>query len=155
VIVNLETDFPEDRFVAGRVLLVGPSGEPRRIEAVRFHQGRPIVALEGIDTIDAAEALAGADLTVAAESLPPLPGGTFYRHDLVGCEVYDTRGAAIGQVVAVEGPMEQSRLVVRGPAGDVEIPLAAHICVSVDPRQRRIVVDPPPGLIELNSAHAD
>jgi 16S rRNA processing protein RimM len=94
-------------------------------------------------------------LRVAAESLPPLPDGTFYRHDLVGCEVYDTRGAAIGQVVAVEGPLEQSRLVVKGPAGDVEIPLAAQICVTIDPRQRRIVVDPPPGLIELNSAHAD
>ncbi len=155
MIVNLETDFPEDRFVAGRVLLVGAAGEPRRIETVRFHQGRPIVALAGIETIDAAEALAGAELKVAAESLPPLPDGTFYRHDLVGCDVFDTHGAAIGQVVGVDGPMAQSRLVVLGPSGEVEIPLAAPICVSVDPRERRIVVDPPAGLIGLNSDHAD
>jgi 16S rRNA processing protein RimM len=155
VIVNLETDFPEERFVAGRVLLVGASAEARRIEAVRFHQGRPIVTLEGIDTMDAAEALAGADLKVPAESLPPLPDGTFYRHDLVGCEVYERQGGVIGRVVAVEGPMERSRLVVQGPAGEVEIPLVAQICISVDPRDRRIVVDPPAGLIELNSDHAD
>jgi len=153
--VNLETDFPEERFVAGRVLLVGASAEARRIEAVRFHQGRPIVTLEGIDTMDAAEALAGADLKVPSESLPPLPDGTFYRHDLVGCEVYERQGGVIGRVVAVEGPMERSRLVVQGPAGEVEIPLVAQICISVDPRDRRIVVDPPAGLIELNSDHAD
>jgi 16S rRNA processing protein RimM len=155
VIVNLETDFAGDRFVAGRILLVGAAGEPRRVESVRFHQGRPIVALAGIETMDAAEALAGAELKVAAESLPPLPDGTFYRHDLVGCEVRDTRGGVIGRVVSVDGPMEQSRLVVQGPSGEVEIPLVAQICVSVDPRERRIVVDPPPGLIELNSDHAD
>ena len=122
---------------------------------VRFHQGRPIVALAGIETMDAAEALAGAELKVAAESLAPLPDGTFYRHDLVGCEVYETRGGLIGRVVGVDGPMEQSRLVVEGPAGEVDIPLAAPICVSVDPQARRIVVDPPPGLIELNSDDAD
>ena len=53
-------------------------------------------------------------------------------------------------VSAVEGPMERSRLVVRRQRGEVQIPLTADICVSIDPAARRIVVDPPEGLIELN-----
>ena len=153
VIVNLETDFAEDRFSVGRVLAVGPADRAveRRITDVRFHQGRPIIALEGISTMNDAEALAGAELWVASAALTPLPEGTFYRHDLVGCQVRDTSGAAIGHVTAVEGPLERSHLVVQGSRGEVLIPLAAEICVKVDPAAREIVVNPPEGLLDINA----
>ncbi len=152
VIVNLETDFPGDRFKVGQTLLVGDgeAAKPRRIAAVRFHQGRPIVALDGVATMDEAEALAGAGLWVAAATVPPLPDGMFYRHDLVGCEVQDASGASIGLVTAVDGPLERSHLIVKGSRGDVLIPLAAEICVRVDPAARVIVVRPPEGLLEAN-----
>jgi ribosomal 30S subunit maturation factor RimM len=42
-------------------------------------------------------------------------------------------------------------LIVSGGRGDVMIPLAAEICVSVDPAAHRIVVNPPEGLLELNT----
>jgi 16S rRNA processing protein RimM len=148
VIVTLETDFPRQRFAEGNVLVVEHGGETveRRIDAVRFHQGRPIVALAGVETMDAAEALAGAELKMAPV---PLPANTFYRHDLVGCEVKDTAGRAIGRVTGVEGPLEQSRLVVAGDRGEVLIPMVEGICVAVDPAAKTIVVDPPEGLLEL------
>ena len=153
VIVNPETDFPAARFRAGQTLLVGPEGaaEPRQVRDVRFHQGRPIVALEGIETIGDAEALAGTGLWIHASVLPPLPAGTHYRHDLVGCEVTDVAGRTVGRVTEVEGTLDQSRLVVAGDAGEILIPLAAEICVEVDVGARRIVVNPPGGLLELNA----
>ena len=153
VIVNPETDFAEQRFAAGQVLLVG-HGEnllPRRVQAVRFQQGRPIVGLEGIETMDAAEALAGAGIWMPAAQLGPLPKGSYYHHDLVGCEVRDSTGAVVGHVTAVEGPMAQSRLVVQGAHGEVLIPFVADICVDVDPARRQIVVRPPEGLLDLNT----
>jgi 16S rRNA processing protein RimM len=152
VIVNPETDFAEQRFAAGQVLLVGSGGDlqPRRILDVRFHQRRPIVSLEGVATMDDAEALVGAEMWMSAAALGPLPAGTFYRHDLVGCEVRDTADVVIGPVTAVEGPMERSHLVVQGARGEVLVPLAADICVRVDPAARRIVVQLPEGLLELN-----
>lgn len=151
VIVNLETDFAESRFRVGNVLAVEQGGKAveRRIESVRFQQGRPVLALEGVKTMDDAEALSGAELKMAASALGPLPGDTFYRHDLVGCEVKDTAGRAIGRVTDVEGPMERSRLVVAGERGELLIPMAHGICVSVDPAAKTIVVDPPDGLLEL------
>jgi 16S rRNA processing protein RimM len=153
VIVNLETDFADDRFKAGAILLVGSgdSPRPRRILDVRFHQGRPILALEGVESMNDAEALSGAELRMPVSALGPLPAGTFYRHDLVGCEVVDTAGATIGRVSAVDGPMERSHLVVSGQQGEVLIPLVADICVEVDPAAQRIVVRPPEGLLELNA----
>jgi 16S rRNA processing protein RimM len=96
-----------------------------------------------------AEALAGAELKMPAEALGALPANTFYRHDLVGCDVKDTAGRAIGRVTGVEGPMEQSRLVVAGAKGELLIPMAEGICVRVDTTAKTIVVDPPDGLFEL------
>lgn len=151
VLVNPETDCPEERFVEGRVLQLTLAGrtEPITIETVRFHQGRPLVGFAGVETMDAAEAIVGAELKVPEAEIPPLPAGTYYRHDLVGCEVTDTAGQAIGRVTSVDGPLEQSRLVIAGPRGEVMIPMVAGICVSVDPAARKIVVDPPKGLLEL------
>jgi 16S rRNA processing protein RimM len=153
VIIDLETDFADERFKLGGVVLLGsPAGglERRTIREVRFHRGRPIVGFEGVETMDAAEALAGTSLHVPLTSVGPLPAGTYHHHELVGCDVLDTSGAQVGRVTAVEGPMELSRLVVSDGRGEILIPLAAHICVTIDPAGRRIVVDPPEGLIELN-----
>jgi 16S rRNA processing protein RimM len=151
VIVNLDTDFAEDRFRVGGVLLVGPDCTPRVIRAVRFHQGRPVIALEGVETMDEAEALAGQELKVDAATLAPLPQGTFYHHDLVGCAVRDLDDRQVGTVTAVEGAMEMSRLVVAGEAGEVLIPLVSGICTSIDIEARRIQVSLPEGLVDLNT----
>ncbi|HVL65668.1 MAG TPA: ribosome maturation factor RimM [Vicinamibacterales bacterium] len=151
VIVNLDTDFAEERFVTGQTLLVGPQAEPRQITSARFHQGRPVIGLEGVETMDAAEALAGAELKMPASAMSALPEGTYYRHDLVGCEVQDTEGRLIGEVAAVEGPMEASRLVIHAPHGEVLIPLVAEICVDVAPAEKRIRIRAPEGLLDLNT----
>ena len=153
VIVNLETDFPEERFAVGRVLEVRQGGrsERRRIASVRFHQGRPVIALDGIETMNDAEALAGAELSVAASELAPLPEGTFYRHDLVGCEVRDMTGRVVGTVSGVEGPRDRSLLAIDTAKGQVLMPLVAEFCVKVVPSARVIVINPPDGLIEVNA----
>jgi 16S rRNA processing protein RimM len=80
----------------------------------------------------------------------PLPQGTFYHHDLVGCEVVTLDGGAIGTVKEVEGDTGSSRLVVETPRGELLVPLAQEICPTIDPVGRRIVVQPPEGLLELN-----
>jgi 16S rRNA processing protein RimM len=152
VIVNLETDFPDERFRAGAELFVVRGGEMERLTlaSVRFHQGRPIVAVAGIDGIDAAAVLAGLDLRVPAEWLLPLPPGTFYRHDLVGCRVETAGGLAVGIVKEVEGTAAASRLVVASGDQDILIPLASEICTAIDADGKRIVIEPPDGLLELN-----
>ena len=87
---------------------------------------------------------------MAESELAPLPARTYYRHDLVGCCVVTTDGRTVGTVKAVEGPLDQSRLVVDARDGEVLVPLAEAICVRIDPEGREIVIDPPEGLIDLN-----
>jgi len=151
VIVNPDTDFAGERFREGVRLLVGSEARPLTIRAARFQQGRPVIALEGIETIDDAGRLAGAELRIPASELPPLPEGTFHRFDLVGCEVRDEAGNIIGEVARVEGPIETSRLVINAPLGEVLIPLVADMCLEIAPAEKRIVVRLPEGLIDVNA----
>jgi 16S rRNA processing protein RimM len=152
VIVNLETDFPEQRFYPGADLFVNrPEGIERlTLTTVRFQQGRPIVGLERVDTVEAAQPLAGLELRVPAERLVRLPAGSFYRHDLVGCRVETRGGRAIGTVTGVEGTIEAGRLVVSSEGEEILIPLASAICTAIDAVGKRIVIEPPEGLLELN-----
>src|SRR5213596_2911855 len=77
VIVNLDTDFPEARFQPGAELFVQRGGtiETLRIADVRFHRERPVIGIDGVSTMDDAEALAGLELRVPADRLAALPAG--------------------------------------------------------------------------------
>src|SRR5215471_18034643 len=152
VIVNPETDFPDERFQAGAELFIQRGGavEPITVTTVRFHRERPVIGIAGVETMNEAEALAGFELRVPVDRLVALPPDTFYRHDLVGCQVTTRSGRAVGLVRDVEGSIEGSRLVVDAPGGEVLIPLVAVICTEVDPASKRIVIDPPEGLLEVN-----
>jgi 16S rRNA processing protein RimM len=155
VIVNLDTDFPEERFRPGAELFVNRLGKAGQLEhltvtTLRFHRGRPVIGFEGVEDMNAAIALAGTELRVPVEQLASLPDGMFYRHDLVGCVVETSGGKVVGTVTSVEGEVEGSRLVVGTPTGDVLVPMVAAICRTVDPKARRIVIAPPEGLLDVN-----
>jgi 16S rRNA processing protein RimM len=154
VIVNLETDFPLERFRPGADVFIERRGvvEALRLMKVRFQHERPVLAIEGVVTMNDAEALAGFELRVPVDRLAALPAGTFYRHELIGCRVETGSGAAVGVVRDVEGTVGGSRLIVDGGSrGEILIPLAAEICRAIDIAAQRIVIDPPEGLLELNA----
>ena len=123
---------------------------PLTLTTVRFQNGRPVIGLQGVETMNEAEQLAGLELRVPVESLAPLPEGTFYHHDLVGCRVVTNDGQDVGTVEGVEGTFAGSRLVVAGGRGEILIPLATEICRTIDVAGKRIVIDPPEGLLDLN-----
>jgi len=152
VILNSESDFPEERFQAGNRFLVQRAGrvEAMVITSAWFQKGRPVVAFDGVETMNDAEALAGLELRIPAEELARLPDGMYYHHDLVGCRVETVAGEVVGQVRAVEGSGATSRLVVQTPGADELIPLVDHVCRVIDPGARRIVIAAPEGLLGLN-----
>ena len=154
VVVNPETDFPEDRFHEGAQLLArGKDGIDTTLEVVtmRMHQGRPVILFKGIASMNDAELLAGTELRVAEDDLDEqeLEEGEYYHRDLIGCEVVTESGESIGQVASVDDGHGQARLVVRGRRNEVLIPLADAIC-TVDIAAKRITVRPPEGLLEVN-----
>jgi 16S rRNA processing protein RimM len=155
VVVAPDTDYAEARFAVGAVVYLPGADvrEPRRVEvrSSREWRGRWVVGLEGIESIDAAEALRDAELRIPAESLRPLADGQYYVHDLAGCAVVTAGGREVGVVERVDLRSGTPLLVVQGPVGEVLVPLAEPICRVVDVVGRRIVIDPPEGLVDLNA----
>jgi 16S rRNA processing protein RimM len=153
VVIESETDFPEDRFEAGRTVYARTGGRVAAlvIQDARPHRGRLLVAFEGVESIEQAEAIGRGDVRIPPADVRPLPPGRFYHHELAGCEVVLRSGERLGRVAGVEGTGEACRLVVRGVRGELLVPLAEPICVTIDPAARRIVVVPPEGLLDLNA----
>lgn len=152
VVVDPETDFPETRFQVGNAVFT--SAEERSVElrvaSVRFHRGRAVIGFERVETIDAADQLAGNKLHVPESMLMPLPRDTFYVHDLVGCDVRTLDGTIVGTVREIQRVAGASRLIIDAAHGEIDVPLVDAICVRVDIAARSIVIDPPEGLLELN-----
>ena len=98
-----------------------------------------------------AEALRGVELRVPERALQPLPEGAFYHFQLVGCEVVTPsaarRSARSGRSKATPA---SHRLSIGTADGEVLVPLVTSICVSIDVAAKRIVIDPPAGLLDVN-----
>jgi 16S rRNA processing protein RimM len=152
VIVNPETDFPEERFRKGAQLWTRRrENAPVAIEVVsmRMHQGRPVILFSGIGSMNDAELLANQELRTDEAADELLPDGEFFHRDLIGCEVVTEGGELVGRVINVLDDSAQARLVVAGKRSELLIPLADEIC-TVDVAAKRITVRPPDGLLELN-----
>ena len=152
VAINPETDFIEQRFAAGATVWTrsATGDEQLTVSSLRVQNGRPIVGFEGFERIEDVERLAGLELRVPEDALQPLQPGTYYEHQLVGCTVETVSGDAIGEVAKVEGGAGASRVAINGPHGEILIPLAVDICVEIDIANKKIRINPPEGLLELN-----
>jgi 16S rRNA processing protein RimM len=133
------------RISGGRGMAPGTVDEYEVLTAQRAG-GCAVFTLSGIDTVEAAEALVKAVVSVKYEELPSLPEDEFYWIDAVGCLVVDEAGAKLGEVVAVEPGAAYDFLVVRRPGGeDGYLPVVAAFLRKVDTAARRVVASPPEG----------
>ena len=151
VSVSILTDFPE-RFVPGARLSWRRGEETRdlRIATARPHSGRVLLGFEGVEGAISARALAGGDLCIAASDAYPAPPGYFYEHEILGWACLDTAGRRLGKAAGLErGPAAPMLSVETAPGTIALVPFVHGIVVSIDREARRIVLDPPEGLMDL------
>jgi len=123
--------------------------QPRRITGARRQGEAVLLALEGVESPEAARALVGRLVAVpVAEALPPAPG-RFYPWQLEGARVTTEDGEEIGRVVRIESGPAQDLWVVQGADREHLIPAVAEIVIDVDVAAGRVVIRPPAGLLEL------
>ena len=138
------SDYPQ-RFAPGAAITIAGAAfviaRSRRVKRVR------VLKLNGVDTREAAAALANQDIHVAAAELQPLPEGVYYHYDLIGMAVETADGAELGEVTEIVATGANDVIVVQGEGGEVLAPLIADVVKRVDTAARRLVIDPPPGLI--------
>ncbi|MGK5738877.1 ribosome maturation factor RimM [Micromonospora sp. URMC 103] len=167
VTVEVRTDEPEARFAPGSVLRTEPGAKPPAepaasgvvyrvpaeltVESARWHQGRLLVAFEGVLDRDVAEALRGTLVGVdSADVAPPEDPEEFHDHQLVGLSVVTPAGERLGEVARIDHAPASDLLVLRRPEGGTAlIPFVKAIVPEVDLAGGRVVVDPPGGLLDL------
>jgi 16S rRNA processing protein RimM len=147
------TDRPRERFAGLReCVLWEPAGDRRqacRVASRRFEGEAVVVRVEGVDSPEDAKALSGRFLAVERDRALAPPEGRFYPWQLDGAEVSTRDGRMVGRLVGIERGAAQDLWVVAENGREHLIPAVPAIVVEVSVAARRVVIDPPEGLLEL------
>ena len=160
VTVEVRTDEPERHFVEGAVLLLGTAVDgpvrPVTVARVHWHSGRLLLILDGVADRNEAESLRGSLLIVErAEDATPDDPDEFYDSALEGCRVELEDGTPVGVVrEVVHLPGQDCLAVERSGASEVLVPFVTALVPVVDIRAHRVVIAPPPGLLDDDAAEA-
>jgi 16S rRNA processing protein RimM len=107
------------------------------------------LTFEGVGDVDAARGLVGGELSVPQEEAFPPPEGVHYSHELAGLPCFDRSGTVLGEAVRLEQTPAGPLLEIDTPQRrGVLVPFVEGI-VTVDRKGRRIILDPPKGLLDL------
>lgn len=135
-----------------RVVLSGANIAERQVEidCFRRQHGHCVVKFCGIDTISEADNYVGAEIKILATDLPAPGEGWYYTFQLKGCEVFTVGGDHIGTITDVLDSGGTQILKVDRESEETLIPFAQSYLRSIDLDQRRIEVDLPEDLRDLN-----
>ena len=154
VVVDVRTDDPERRFAPGGVLETDPPERgPLTVAGARAHSGRLLVTFAGVADRRAAEGLRGLLLVADSATSPSSDDpDEFWDHQLVGLAATTPAGDPLGAVTEVLHPPGTDLLVIgRADGRELLVPFVRAIVFEVDPAAGRLVVDPPPGLLDLTA----
>ena len=142
------TDEPEAIGAYGP-LFDNAGQEPLRLRVTGRTKGQVVARIEGVTDRDGADAMRGRELYVPRSVLPATEPGEYYATDLVGLMVEQTDGTKLGRVRSVEdygaGALAE---IEGGPFNGLLVPLTGTAVTEVDLAGGRLVIDPPPGLLE-------
>jgi 16S rRNA processing protein RimM len=153
VAVELHSDIPDRLHRELRVFALGDDGSrcELQIEDAWPHKEFVVLKFSGVDSISEAESLVGCELQVPRSERAQLDEGAAYVSDLVGCTLAD-RGEEVGIVGDVRfGAGEAPLLVVGSEKSELEIPFAQEFLVRVDLEAKRIEMNLPEGLLDVNA----
>lgn len=148
--IEVLTDEPEERFAVGAELFTDPPERgPLTIESGRVHSGTLLLNFQGYPDRSAAEVLRGTILLADVDINASEDEDEFHDQVLLGLEVFTVSGEPVGTIHEVVHLPAQDLLAVRNQQGrEVLIPFVHEIVPTVDLSQKRVLVDPPPGLID-------
>jgi 16S rRNA processing protein RimM len=130
--------------------IAGASVRELTLSSKRSHGKRLLLSFEGVEGREEADRLSGGVLCLPADRLPQTPEDFYWSHELEGWACEDPSGRPLGTVRRLEQTAAGGQLTLGTPGGrEVLVPFVRPIVVALDRASRRIVLDPPGGLMEL------
>jgi len=165
VLADLKTDFPDYFRQDPNIFLRLPDGEPQltMVEDSWLPTGRSagriVLKLRGVDSISDAEKLLNATIEISSDQRLTLTDGNYYVSDLIGCQMVH-HGDLVGTVVDLHFPQDPTGkriedaaalfVVERANGDEVLIPFANAFVASIDTAAKKIEMNLPEGLLEMN-----
>ena len=145
--IEVQTDDPEIRFKVGNKLTLD-DGRQLTIRSSRWHNQILLLAFDGVADRNQIEELR--DQLISSDvDLGLLAPGEYHFQQLIGCEVFQQTGELVGTVDEIFKLPGQDLLSVRRTAGQVLIPMVKQIIIEIDVLAKKIVVNPPEGLLDV------
>jgi 16S rRNA processing protein RimM len=138
-----------DLFAPGKELVISQEGElfgTFRIVSARPHKGVILLALDGIASIEAAQEWIGCQLCIDKATLPQPEEGSYYWHQIIGLEVFQSGNRHLGRVEAILRTGSNDVYVVRDGKKEVLIPAIDSVVIDIDLKEKVLRVDLPEGL---------
>lgn len=151
LIAEILTDFPERFEDTTEVVLVSPEGNETKlkIEDFWFQKDRIVLKFADVNTVEKADVLRNLEVCVAESDVVALDEGEFFDWQLEGCMVETIAGERLGTVKELMRTGGTELLVIESNGKDFLIPFAESICIEVDVVAKKIIVDPPEGLLDF------
>ena len=136
------------------LLLVDPDNQDEiysRVKRSRIQGKLVIVSLEEVHNRNESELQVGREVWARLDELPQLAEDEFYWLDLTGMTAVLENGRELGVVTNLLAGGGHDILVITGRGREYMIPAVKEFMVEIDQQEGRVVVDPPPGLLEINN----
>jgi 16S rRNA processing protein RimM len=142
----------EPFFNAGTVCLKRHSGETDSfsVSSVRPHKTILLMKLDGLDSVEQAEAYRGAEILVAREDLGPVEEDEYYWDELLHLEVFLDSGEYLGTLTQIIPTKANDIYVVRNGEREQMIPATREAIREIDLEGGKMVVSAMEGLLDLN-----
>jgi 16S rRNA processing protein RimM len=145
--IEVQTDDPDIRFQIGNKLTLD-DGKQLTIRSSRWHNQILLLAFDGVTDRNQIEELR--DQLISSDvDLDSLAPGEYHFQQLIGCEVFQQNGELIGAVDEIVKLPGQDLLSVNRAGAQVLIPMVKQIIVEIDVSAKKIVVNPPEGLLDV------
>ncbi|ASY09212.1 16S rRNA processing protein RimM [Candidatus Nanopelagicus limnes] len=145
--IEVQTDDPDIRFQIGNKLTLD-DGKQLTIRSSRWHNQILLLAFDGVTDRNQIEELR--DQLISSDvDLDSLAPGEYHFQQLIGCEVFQQNGELIGAVDEIVKLPGQDLLSVNRAGAQVLIPMVKQIIIEIDVLAKKIVVNPPEGLLDV------
>ena len=145
--IEVRTDDPDLRFIVGNKLTLD-NGKQLSIKSSRWHNQVLLLAFDGINDRNQIEELRDQLISTEVDT-NNMAEGEYHFQQLIGSEVFLKSGGLVGVVDEIVKLPGQDLLSVNKDGKEVLIPMVKQIIVSIDIKTKRIVVDPPEGLLDV------
>ena len=151
--VRPTTDDPNRYFDLNQVRLYQKDAALGEIKIERVEMSTPqslLIKFRGRDSIDNVESLRGAEIRIPREECLPTEDDQFYQFDLIGLPVQTTSGQILGAISSIiEHPGNDIWVVHDEAHNELLIPAISSVIKEVNLTQRRVIIEPLPGLFEV------